>query len=125
MTILRFSHIHILGRDIVEFPHGLTNYALTESLLEEVWTQVHRSETTLKWSLKGIPNVDFYQDLHCFLRKWCKTRQATKVAVGRFYIAVDINLQVKGCRPDSAYRFVQKVSETGLPRNTRMNYGLE
>ncbi len=113
------------GQD-VEFPHGLTSYALTESLLEEVWTQVQISETTtLKWSLKGIPNVDFYQDLHCFLRKWCKSRQATKFGVGRFYIAIDMNLQVKGCRPDSAYRFVQRVSEAGLPRNTRMNYGLE
>ena len=110
----------------VEFPHELTNYGLTESLLEEVWTQVETSDATpLKWSLKGIPNVDFYQDLCCFMKKWHKSQRATKIVIGRFYIAIDRNLQVKGCRPDNAYRFIHRVVESNLPRNTQMNYGMQ
>ncbi len=32
---------------------------------------------------------------------------------------------MKGCRPDNAYRFIQSVVESNLPRNTQMNYGLQ
>ena len=88
-----------IDRDAVAFPGRLSNYRLTESLLEQLWAQVQSSEhTDLDWSLKGIPNVDFYQDLHHFMRKWPKTRQATKMAVGCFYIAIDANLQGLSCR---------------------------
>lgn len=57
---MKLSHLILFyaGRDVVEFPHELTNYGLTESLLEVVWTQVEKSHVTpLKWSLKGVPNV--------------------------------------------------------------------
>ena len=115
-----------IDRDAVAFPGRLSNYRLTESLLEQLWAQVQSSEHThLDWSLKGIPNVDFYQDLHHFMRMWPKTRQATKMAVGCFYIAIDANLQVKGCRADNAYRFIQRIAQSNLPRNTLMNYGFE
>ena len=72
--------------------------------------------------LKGVPNVDFYQDLCCFLNSWQRTQQATKVG---FCIAIDKNLQVKGCRPDNAYCFIQRVVHSKLPRNIQMNYGLQ
>ena len=116
--------VHHAGHDAVEFPHELSNYGLTESLLE-VWTQVEKCATPLKWSFKGIPNVDFYQDLFCFLKSWQRTQQATKVGIGRFCIAIDKNLQVRGCRPDNAYRFIHRVVHSKLPRNTQMNYGLQ
>ena len=36
-------------------------YALSESLLEEVWTQLEKCHAPpFKWSLKYVPNVDFY-----------------------------------------------------------------
>ena len=106
--------------------NSATIYGLTESLLEEVWTQVEKCDATpLKWSLKGVPNIDFYQDLCCFLKSGQRTQRATKVGIGRFCIAIDKNLQVKGCRPDNAYRFIQRVVHSKLPRNTQMNYGLQ
>ena len=119
-------YLFCAGGDVVEFPHELTNYGLTESLLEVVWTQVEKSDATpLKWSLKGVPNVDFYQDLFSFLKKWHKTKRATKIQLGRFCLAIDRNLQVKGCRPDNAYRFIQSVVGLNIPRNTQMNYRLQ
>ena len=40
-------------------------YALSESLLEEVWTQLEKCHAPpFKWSLKYVPNVDFYQYLN-------------------------------------------------------------
>ena len=114
------------GRGVIEFPHELSNYGLTESLLEEVWTHVEKCDASpLKWSLKGVPNIDFYQDLCCFLKSWQRTQRATKIGIGRFCIAIDRNLQVRGCRPDNAYRFIQRVVQSKLPRNTQMNYGLQ
>lgn len=92
--------------------------------MEEIWTQVQKCDTTpLTWSLKGVPNIDFYQDLCCFLKSWQRTQRATKVEIGCFCIAIDKNLQVKGCRPDNAYRFIQRVVYSKLPRSTQMNYG--
>lgn len=111
------------GDHVVEFPYELSNYGLTESLLEEVWSQVECAATSLKWCLEGVPNVCFYQDLFCFLKSWHKSNQATKVSIGRFCIAIDKNLQDKGCHPDNAYKFIERVVK--LPRNTQINYGLQ
>jgi len=86
--------------------------------LEEVWTQVEKSDVTpLKWSLKGVPNIGFYQELWYFLKGWHKTQRATKITIGHFYIAIDRNLQVKGSCPDNTYRFIQRVLvvESNLP----------
>jgi len=47
------------------------------------------------------------------------------MAVGCFCIAIDANLQVKGCRADNAYRFIQRIAQSNLPRNTLMNYSFE
>ena len=77
----------------------------------------------LKWSLKSIPNIDFYQDLSSFLRRWHKSKRATQMAIGRFFIAIDKNLQ--GYRADNAYRLVLRVSASNLPRDTQMNYRAE
>ena len=60
-----------------------------------------------------------------FLKRWQRTQRATKVRIGRFYIAIDRNLQAKDCRPDNTYRFIQRVVESNLSRNTRMNYGFQ
>lgn len=122
-VILSFLHS---GQNTVLFPKGLANYGLNESLLDQVWTQVRsHKKVSLKWSLKGVPNVDFYQDLHPFLKKWPKTCQTTKMTIGHFYIAIDVNLQVKGCRPDNAYRFIERTCQKSLPRSSRMKYGFE
>ncbi len=74
---MQLSHLilSLAGLDVVEFPHELTNYGLTESLLDKVWTQVEKCDVDpFKWSLKGVPNVDFYQDIFYFLKRWHKTQ---------------------------------------------------
>ena len=124
MSIILYKVFHSKGQDDVEFPCGLNDYGLTESILDEVWTQVQESDTCpLRWSLQDTPNVDFYQDLSSFFKRWSKSKQATKMGIGRFFIAIDKNLQ--GYRADNAYRFIQRVSASNLPRDTQVNYRVQ
>ena len=101
----------------VVFPKELYIYGLDEELLTLVFDQVQseKEKKPLRWCLQGVPNNDFYQILHPFLKKWPKSRLTTKVAIGKFYIAIDRNLREKGCRPDNVYRFVERVANTGHP----------
>ena len=79
------------------FPNELLAYGLDEKLLAEVFGQVQsQQEQTLVWHLRGIPDNEFYQDLHSFLKRWPRTCTLTKVSIGKFYIAVDMNLQYRG-----------------------------
>lgn len=93
----------------------LTNLDTMGSQRENVWTQGELCvENPLKWSLKGVPNVE---ELCCFLKSWRKSQQASKPKIGHFYIAIDENLQRNGFRPDNAYRFIQRVVQSKLRRN--------
>ena len=95
-------------------------------MLEKVYDQVKdKKKGSILWKLKGIPEVGFYNNLHNFLKHWPKTRSAPKMEMGKFYIAIDKNLQEKEMRPDNAYRFVEKLVTSSLPRNTVVNYNLE
>ena len=78
----------------VTFPEELYDYGLDEEVLTSVFDQVQSGKESLQWSLKGVPNVGFY------LQKWSITRGATKVAIGKFYVAIDKNLkeEKKSCR---------------------------
>ena len=49
----------------------------------------------------------------------------TKVSLGKFYIAIDKNLQARGLRPDNAYRFIERIATSNQPRNSIVKYGLE
>lgn len=45
--------------------------------------------------------------------------------IGKFYIAIDSNLQVKGCRPDNTYRFIERLVTSSQSPNAVMHYGVE
>lgn len=73
----------------LNFPQELIGYGLNEDLLAKLFGQVQNEETSLSWYLKSVPNNDFYQTLHPFLKKWHVTRNVTKVAIGKFYLSID------------------------------------
>ena len=83
------------------------------------------NKESLSWHLRGIPCVGFYKDLHPYLKKWPRSLSAAKSMIGRFYIAIDKSLQVKGCRPDNAYRFIERISFSDQLRDSIMRYGYE
>ena len=64
--------------------------------------------------------------MHNFLTRWPLTSKSTKVLLGKFYIAIDKNLQARGFRPDNAYRFIEKIAMLSkCCRNSIVNYGSE
>ena len=67
----------------------------------------------------------FYQQLHRYMKKWPLSSSSTKTAIGKFYIAIDKNLQDKGYRPDNAYRFIERTVGSKQPPSATMKYGLE
>ena len=83
------------------------------------------NKESLSWHLRGIPCVGFYKDLHPYLKKWPRSLSAAKSMIGRFYIAIDKSLQVKGCRPDNAYRFIERIAFSDQLRDSIMRYGYE
>ena len=62
-------HSYLLCVECLSFPQELTGYGLSEELLAKVVREVQNEETSLSWCLKGVPNIDFYQTLHPFLKK--------------------------------------------------------
>lgn len=121
---LYFSHAGQV--DQITFPDELHDYGLNERLLVKVFNHVQTQKNgSLSWCLRGVPNVGFYQQLHRFMKKWPLSHSSTKVAIGRFYIAIDKNLQAKGYRPDNAYRFIERTVRSNQLPTVLMNYGLE
>ena len=94
----------------LSFPEELTTYGLSEAMLNKVFTEVENYKRPLSWCVKGIPYISFYQVLHQLLKKWPRFKSLTKSSIGRFYMAIDKNLQAKGCRPDNTYLFIEKVA---------------
>ena len=79
----------------------------------------------LKWYLKGVGEVGFYRELHPFLKKWSVSCGSSKITIGRFYIAIDSNLKLRGMRADNVYRLIDGVSYSHCPSNTLMSYGID
>ena len=108
------------------FPKDLQAYGLNEELLVEVFSQVlSGQDRSLVWHLRGVPDYGFYQDLHYFITRCPQTSTSTKVSRGKFYIAIDTNLQARDLRPDNAYRFIEKIATSNRPRTSIVKYGLE
>lgn len=76
VSILMFF-VYLLHVDPVTFPAELACYGLTFKVLDD-------AIENMTWSLRGIPNVEFYRKLHNFLKKWSKSRSLTKTCIGRF-----------------------------------------
>ncbi|XP_019864443.1 PREDICTED: uncharacterized protein LOC109593780 [Amphimedon queenslandica] len=108
----------------VAFPSGLVSYGLSEDLLGTVFDQFENHEP-LSLSLRGIPVHGFYQNLHPFLKKWPGTQSSTKSSIGKFYSTIDINLNTKSYRPDTAYQFIERLVLSQFLRNSIVKYGLE
>ena len=102
-----------------KFPEELYSYGLNEELLAASFRGVQMGEKP-KWHLKGIPNIDFYMNLHPFLKRWPVTESATKVAIGTFYIEIDENMKKKGSHPDNVYRFVDKTVKSNQSLGHRL-----
>ena len=110
------------------FPVLLQKYGLTENILMEgllQCSQGHKLKVDIKWSLKEVPTVGFYRELHNFLRKWPLSRSMTKVAIGRFYTCIDPQLYYKNMcsRPDNVYQFIERVALSEKPFSAPMSYG--
>jgi hypothetical protein len=114
-----------LAYSSLKFPNDLVHYGLNEKILETVFIEVEYYKEPLSWHLRGVPCVGFYQELHPYLKKWPRSHSATKSMIGRFYIAIDMSLKIKGCRPDNAYRFIEGIAFSDRPRDSVMKYGYE
>ena len=95
-------------------------------MLEKAFSQsVHGLD--LCWSLKEIPTIGFYRELHSFLKKWPPSSSATKTMIGKFYIQLDPELKKKNSsssRPDNTYKFVEKMTLSKKPHSSQMLYGV-
>ena len=110
----------------VTFPKDLSDYGLTEELLSTTFKQVQSGRArSLSWYLKVTPTVGFYRHLHPYLKKWPLSRATTKVAIGKYYTAIDANLQTKGSHPYNTYRFIERVAMSDRPQCAKMSYGFE
>ncbi len=101
----------------VTFPAELMYYGLTLELLDDAI--MAESE----WTLRGIPNIEFYRKLHNFLKKWSKTRSLTKTCIGNFYLSIDVHLQERGSTPYNTYRFIDQLQSSNIPDTSLMSYG--
>ena len=117
--------IHV---DPLPFPDQLSSYGLTVELLSQAFDSAqsgNEEELSNCWSLHGVPYVEFYRKLHGFLKKWEKTRSLIKIAIGRFYISIDRQLQERGSSPSNTYKFIERIVSSSLPDSSVMSYNLE
>ena len=101
------------------FPDQLHKYGLNLEILSGLF------EHDDTWSLQGIPNVEFYRLLHRFMKVWSVTRHLTKTAIGKFYLAIDRQLQERRSSPYNTYRFIEQLVFSNTPDSALMLYGLD
>lgn len=92
------------------FPTELRDYGLSEERLQNVFIQALEGREP-EWCLKGIPEIQFYRQLHPFLKKWPVSYRTSKQAIGKFYCTIDPNLKARGFRADNVYRFIEIISQ--------------
>ena len=79
----------------------------------------------IPWHLKGSPELHFYHEMHKFLRTWPLTCSSTKATIGRLYIAIDRNLQIKRYTPNNTYLFIERMVKSPQLNEETMTYGME
>ena len=107
----------------VDFPQELVAYGLSDELLARLIEEVLSRKMPLSWCLNVPPNVDFYQKLHPYLKKWHVTCKASKISIGKFYLAIDKFLLEKTDRPDNAYRFIDNLTKAKYTSSKPVDYG--
>ncbi len=100
------------------------NYGITIELLHDVFGRSN-DETVSGWSLHRVPNVGFYRMLHPFLKKWSTTQSSTKTSIGKFYLAIDKQLQERGSSPYNTYRFIERFVSSDIPDTAFVPYGFD
>ena len=108
----------------VLFPAELLAYGFNEEVLDQVFSEVQSSQSATSWSLRGIPDHGFYQDLQSFMKIWPRSRMAAKTAIGEFYLAIDRNLRIRHSSTN-AYQFIDRIVSLSRPRTMLMKYGVE
>ena len=103
----------------------LHHYGLSEDILASTFHRVQDGKEHLQWTLKCIPEIGFYQELHQFLKRWSVTRGETKQAIGKFYIAIDQNLKNRGTRADNVYQLIERVCQSKQPSTSLVSYGAD
>ena len=93
-------------------PDELTKYGLTNEMLRDAF-EYGNSKATYNWPLLGVHTVYFYRKLHQFLKKWSVPR--SKTAIGRFYLAIDKQLQEKGSSPYNTYKYIELLVTSDVP----------
>ena len=118
--------MYLLYIDYVLFPDELTKYGLSEELLYnimKVFGENHAGDNKLSWSLGCVSTVEFYRALHASLfKKWPVSCSMSKVAVGKFYIAIDEQLKLKGSSPDCIYQFIDRLVSSVIPNTDLVVY---
>ena len=110
----------------LEFPEELCKYGLNEALLAQVFSHVKdHKKGLIPWNLKGSAELYFYREMHKFLHTWPLTHSATKATIGRFYIAIDRNLQIKRYTPNNTYLFIERMVKSPRLNEETMTYGME
>lgn len=100
---------------------------MTEDILTMALMQCSKAcelPVDVRWSLKEIPTVGFYRELHNFLRKWPQSCCLTKITIGKFYICIDPELRQKSMcsRPDNVYQFIERIAVSNKPSSAAMIY---
>ena len=93
----------------MQVPEAVVKEGFHEEALKAAFTDAQKSFPVLAFTQR--PSVNFYKHLHSFLKRWCFTRNATKTAVGKFYLAIDPFLDKK-MRPDNVYRYIEQQIST-------------
>ena len=120
-----FYYLNCIAAVQLQFPEYLHQYGLSEEMVSTVYHQAQNPNATyLSWSLCKPPTLNFYIELHDYLKKCPETRDANKTAIGKFYNAIDPSLRSKMFRPDNAFNFIDyKVKKADLP-TSQMSYGV-
>ena len=63
--------------------------------------------------------------MHKFLHTWPLSCLSTKATIGRLYIAIDRNLQIKRYTPNNTYLFIERMVKSSQLNEETMTYGME
>ena len=108
------------------FPEELRKNGLNDEMLTKVFLYVKdQKRGHIPWQLNGLPELTFYSEMHKFLHKWPLTRSASKATIGRLYIAIDKNLQIKGQTPNNTYLFIDRMVKSHHQCDVSMTYTFE
>ena len=67
--------------------------------------------------------MQFYRQLHPFLKKWNTTHSLPKASFGRFYLSIDSLLQARNSSPFNTHRFEERVVSSDTLYSAIMPYG--